>query len=222
MIRFFYERAELPLPLLNRGVPPPALRVAKTQTLMTQAELLIQTPAGAVLEDAAIARQALAQMQAALGTAAWIDAANLRVYQSLVSDAQQQDWLRQGYQIQLDPPSTRYATLDAMHGEVTLHWTAAIDWWWSLFVTLPTSRSAVDGEKRVKDLPVILATLREIAPSLAAEPWETDAGSNLTPLPDGFEIQGNRYTLRSAVRVYGGEQCESRRLGVRIDPQLSL
>jgi hypothetical protein len=195
-----------------------AMWIPTRSAMLGGVRLSVPAPGGAQLDDPALHRQAVAELEEIVG-APWPArvARALTIHDHLLDAATRADYAAKGLRVAYDPPETRYyawcGVIDGLHIEVT----GAIGAWAAILIARPlTADEALDGG-RPRSHPVdALALVRQVAPALADRSWQPDPDSPPANVFD-MALQDGATRLRAGVRARGSMTAEHYFYGARIN-----
>lgn len=195
-----------------------AVWIPTRATMLGGVRLGVPAPGGARVNDPALHRQAVTELQEIIG-ASWPAriARTLTIHDHLVDAATRADYQARGARISYDPPETRYyawsGAIDGLHIEVT----GAIGAWAAILIAQPLTAAEALEDGLPRPHPVdALALVQQVAPALAALSWQPDPEA---PPPNVFDVAlyDGASRLRAGVRALGPANAEHYLYGVRIN-----
>lgn len=195
-----------------------AMWIPKRSTMLGGARLSVPAPGGARLDDPALHRLALAELEEIIGAPRPARVARaLTIHDHLLDAGTRADYHAKGMRIAYDPPETRYyawsGVIDSLHIEVT----GAIGAWAAILIAQPlTAAEALDGGLPRARAVDALTLVQRVAPAFAQRPWQPDTDA---PPPNVFDVslQDGATRLRAGVRARGPANAEHYFYGVRIN-----
>lgn len=210
------DRVIGPLSALD-AVGTAAMWIPTRSTMLGGVRLSVPAPGGARLDDPALHRQAVAELEEIVG-APWPArvARALTIHDHLLDAATRAEYYAKGLRIAYDPPETRYyswcGVIDDLHIEVT----GAIGAWAAILIAQPlTAAEALDGGLPRPHPVDVLALVQQVAPALANRPWQPDPNPPPSNVFD-VSLQDGASLLRAGVRVRGSANVERYFYGARI------
>ncbi|HEX3764415.1 MAG TPA: hypothetical protein VHW23_37225, partial [Kofleriaceae bacterium] len=195
-----------------------AMWIPTRSTMLGGVRLSVPAPGGAELDDPALHRQAVAELEQIVG-APWPArvARALTIHDHLLDAATRADYHAKGLRIAYDPPETRYyawcGVIDGLHIELT----GAIGAWVAILIAQPLAAAeALDGALPRPHPVDALALVQQVAPALANRSWQPDPDS---PPSNVFDVsnQDGASRLRAGVRARGSANAEHYFYGARIN-----
>ncbi|MGH9884825.1 MAG: hypothetical protein ACREBE_04820 [bacterium] len=194
-----------------------AMWIPTRSTMLGGARLGVPAPGGARLDDPALHRQAVAELEAIVG-ASWPArvARALTIHDHLLDAATRADYHTKGLRIAYDPSETRYyawcGVIDGLHIEVT----GALGAWAAILIAQPLTEAQAldDGLPRAHPVDA-LALVRQVAPALADRSWQDDPDPPRSNVFD-VSLQDGASRLRAGVRARGSATAEHYVYGARI------